>query len=157
MKKIIKPALWTVLALYTAFALWLLFIRDRSSSGLGIIEHFKRHNNLIPLSTVIHDIKQIAEGNNTALYIRNFFGNTMLIFPFGVFLPYLTERYRSAKRILVLFVCIIITVELSQLLLRVGSVDTDDLIMNVIGGMAGYGVYRSMHRLISSKTLDNNE
>lgn len=153
MKKAIKISLWTILFLYTLFALWLLFIRDRSGSGLSIIEHFKAHNNLIPFSTVIHDIKQIAMGNRTAHYIRNFFGNTMLIFPFGLFLPYLTDKFKSAKRIFLLFVYIIITVELSQLLLRVGSVDTDDLIINVIGGMAGYGIYR----LISHKRLDNNE
>ncbi len=153
MKRRIKNIIWIVLFLYTLFALWLLFIRDRGTSGLGVIEHFKAHNNLIPLSTVIHDIKQIAEGNNTALYIRNFFGNTMLIFPFGLFLPYLTDRYKSAKRIFILFVCVIITVELSQLLLRVGSVDTDDFIINVAGGMAGFFT----NRLICRKTLDKNE
>lgn len=153
MKKAIKISLWTILFLYTLFALWLLFIRDRGNSGLSIIEHFKARNNLIPLSTIIHDIKQIVMGRNTALYIRNFFGNTMLIFPFGLFLPYLTESFKSAKRIFVLFVCIILTVELSQLLLRVGSVDADDLIMNVAGGMAGFGV----NRLIYRKTIDKGE
>lgn len=152
MKKSIKIILWSILFLYTLFALRLLFIRDRGSSGLGIVEHFKTHNNLIPFSTVVHDIRKIAEGNNTALYIRNFFGNTMLIFPFGLFLPILSRRYRSAKRIFILFVCIIVTVELLQLLLTVGSVDTDDLIINVAGGMSGYGIYR----LISSKRLDND-
>ena len=152
MKKSIKITMWIILLLYTAFALWLLFVRDRGNSGLGIIEHFKTHNNLIPLSTVIHDIKEITRGNNTALYIRNFFGNTMLIFPFGLFLPYLTNSFKSAKRILILFIAVIITVELLQLLLRVGSVDTDDLILNVAGGMAGYGIYRSF----SHKRLDNN-
>ena len=152
MKRYIKISLWVILLLYTIFALWLLFIRDRGTSGLGIAEHFARYSNLIPLETIISDIKQIAEGNNVRYYIRNFFGNTMLIFPFGLFLPVLTERYKSAKRIFILFVCIIVTVELTQLFLRVGSVDTDDLIMNVSGGMAGYGIYR----LFSRKILDND-
>lgn len=152
MKKTIKILLWTILALYTLFALWLLFIRDRGTSGLGIAEHFARYSNLIPLETVISDIRQIAEGNNVSYYIRNFFGNTMLIFPFGLFLPCLTERYRSAGRIFILFVLIIVTVELSQLLLRVGSVDTDDLIINVSGGMLGYGIYK----LFFNKTLDKD-
>lgn len=152
MKKTIKILLWTILALYTLFALWLLFIRDRGTSGLSIADHFARYSNLIPLETVISDIRQIAMGNNVSYYIRNFFGNTMLIFPFGLFLPYLSKRYRSAKRIFVLFVCIIVSVELAQLFLRVGSVDTDDLILNVSGGMAGYGIYR----LISRKILDND-
>ncbi|MBQ4601712.1 MAG: VanZ family protein, partial [Clostridia bacterium] len=136
MKKIFKTSLWIILALYTLFALWLLFVRDRGNSGLGIIEHFKTHNNLIPLTTIIHDIKAIASGQIPGLYIRNFFGNTMLIFPFGLFLPYLTDSFKSAKRIFILFVCVILTVELLQLLLCVGSVDTDDLILNVAGGMA---------------------
>lgn len=153
MKKAIKIIVWIILFLYTLFALWLLFIRDRSDSGLSIIEHFRTHNNLIPLSTIIHDIKQISEGKNTLHYIRNFFGNTMLIFPFGLFLPYLTDMFKSAKRIFMMFVCIIITVEVFQLLLRVGSVDTDDIVMNVAGGMAGYVIYR----VILRKRLDNNE
>ena len=152
MKKAFKISVWTVLFLYTVFALWLLFVRDRSVSGLGIIEHFKTHNNLIPLSTIIHDIGQIAVGHNVAGYIRNFFGNTMLIFPFGIFLPMLTGYFKSAKRIFLLFVLLIISVELSQLLLCVGSVDTDDLILNVSGGMLGYYIYR----LIYNKTLDKS-
>ncbi len=153
MKKAVKISIWIVLFLYTLFALWLLFIRDRGNSGLGIIEHFKTHNNLIPFSTVIHDIGEIIKGNRINLYIRNFFGNTMLIFPFGLFLPILTGRYKSAKRIFILFVLVIITVELAQLVLRVGSVDADDLIINVIGGMIGYGIYK----LFFNKTLDKSE
>lgn len=152
MKKNIKIILWIVLLLYTVFAFWLLFIHDRKPSGLGIIEHFKSYNNIIPLSTVIHDIKQIFTGNYTAMHIRNFFGNIMLIFPFGLLLPYLTDRYKSVKRIFILFVVVIITVELSQLLFRVGSVDTDDFMFNMAGGMAGYEIYRK----ISLKRLDND-
>ena len=152
MKKAIRCSIWTVLALYTVFALWLLFIRDRGSSGLGIIEHFKAHSNLIPLSTVIHDIRELVQGNHVGFYIRNFFGNTMLIFPFGLFLPMLSGNFRSAKRILLFFILIIITVELAQLILRVGSVDTDDLILNVSGGMLGYGIYK----LFFNKTLDKD-
>ncbi len=152
MKKAVKISIWIILFLYTLFALWLLFIRDRSASGLGIIEHFKTHNNLIPLSTVIHDIRELAAGNNVSFYIRNFFGNTMLIFPFGLFLPVLTSYFRSAKRILIFFILIIVSVELTQLLLCVGSVDTDDLILNVAGGMLGYGIYK----LFLNKTLDKD-
>ncbi|MBR4881932.1 MAG: VanZ family protein [Clostridia bacterium] len=151
MKRNFKISLWIILALYTLFALWLLFVRDRGNSGMSIPEHFARYSNLLPLETIIHDIKQMAMGKNVSFYIRNFFGNTMLIFPFGLFLPFLCDRYKSAKRIFVLFVLVIISVELTQLLLRVGSVDTDDLLINVAGGMAGYGI----NRLICTKTLDN--
>ncbi|MBQ3183236.1 MAG: VanZ family protein [Clostridia bacterium] len=152
MKKIFKTSLWIILALYTLFALWLLFVRDRGNSGMSISEHFTRYSNLLPFETIISDIKQMARGKNVRLYIRNFFGNTMLLFPFGLFLPFLTKRYKSAKRIFILFICVIITVELLQLLLCMGSVDTDDLILNVAGGMAGYGIYR----LFSHKRLDND-
>ncbi len=153
MKKSLKITIWIILLLYTLFALWLLFIRDRGGSGMSIAGHFAKYSNLIPLETVISDIRQIAMGKNVRFYIRNFFGNTMLIFPFGLFLPYLTDRFKSAKRIFVLFVLVIISVELTQLLLRVGSVDTDDLILNVSGGMLGYIIYR----LICNKTLDKSE
>lgn len=152
MKKYFKITIWAILFLYTLFALWLLFVHGRGTSGLGVAEHFARYSNLIPFETVISDIKQLQNGNNVSFYIRNFFGNTMLIFPFGLFLPFLTERYKSAKRIFLLFVCVIVTVELLQLLLCVGSMDTDDLLLNVAGGMAGYGIYR----LISGKRLDND-
>ena len=87
MKKSIKITMWIILLLYTAFALWLLFVRDRGNSGMSISEHFTRYSNLLPFETIISDIKQMAMGKNVRLYIRNFFGNTMLIFPFGMFLP----------------------------------------------------------------------
>ncbi len=80
MKKSLKITIWIILLLYTLFALWLLFIRDRGDSGMSIAGHFAKYSNLIPLETVISDIRQIAMGKNVRFYIRNFFGNTMLIF-----------------------------------------------------------------------------
>lgn len=73
--------------------------------------------------------------------IVNILGNVLAFAPFGFLLPAMNERFRNFFRLL--FGCILftLTVELLQLVLRVGIFDVDDIFLNTLGGVIGYITY----------------
>jgi glycopeptide antibiotics resistance protein len=79
--------------------------------------------------------------------LRNTLGNIALFVPLGILLPLVTVRLRSLKRVLLLALCMSLTIETIQLVLRfVGSpraVDIDDVILNTLGACVGFVIYRS--------------
>lgn len=91
-------------------------------------------NNLVPL----HEITRYQLGSR--LFIKNVIGNIVLFIPYGIFVSLFAKLDKLFHAIcLVLFAST--TVEVTQLL--IGRVfDIDDIILNVIGGLIGYGIYR---------------
>ena len=45
-------------------------------------------------------------------------------------------------------------IEVSQLILRVGSCDVDDMILNTLGGCIGYGIYRAVFHKKEKKAYE---
>jgi len=91
-------------------------------------------NNLVPFK----EIMRYELGSR--LFIKNVLGNVVLFIPYGLFASLYTkiEKVFSAFG-LVFFASV--TVEITQLM--IGRVfDIDDIILNVIGGLIGYGIYK---------------
>ncbi len=72
----------------------------------------------------------------------NLFGNLALFFPWGVLLPMLDKRLKNAKHFFLLTACVIIAVELLQLVFKVGICDVEDFILNMLGTAIGYIITR---------------
>jgi glycopeptide antibiotics resistance protein len=72
----------------------------------------------------------------------NLLGNIAVFVPFGILLPLLRPGLRSLLRLTLVSVLCILLLELMQMLLRVGSFDIDDLLLNLIGVWAGYALLR---------------
>lgn len=70
----------------------------------------------------------------------NLFGNVLIFMPFGFFLP-MASRYRSFAAAVLYSFSLSLMVETFQLLTKVGSFDVDDLLLNTIGGAAGYIIF----------------
>jgi glycopeptide antibiotics resistance protein len=70
-------------------------------------------------------------------FIVNIFGNILAFAPFGFVLPIISVNNRKLLNITVLSFEFSLTVELLQLIFKVGIFDVDDLLMNTIGGMLG--------------------
>ncbi len=96
-------------------------------------------NNLIPL----REITRYRLGSR--LFFKNVIGNIVLFIPYGLFASSLTKLDKPFHALaLVLFASI--TVETTQL--AIGRVfDIDDILLNVIGGMLGYGIYRCIDKV----------
>ncbi len=74
------------------------------------------------------------------LFIKNVLGNMLLFIPYGFFMAY---YLKIKKPISILLLCLLVsgTIETTQLL--IGRVfDVDDILLNIIGGMIGFLLYK---------------
>lgn len=74
------------------------------------------------------------------LFIKNVLGNMLLFIPYGFFMGY---YLKIKKPISILLLCLLVsgTIETTQLL--IGRVfDVDDILLNIIGGMIGFLLYK---------------
>ena len=67
----------------------------------------------------------------------NLLGNVLIFLPFGFFMA-MASKYRSFLSTVIYSFALSLTIELSQLFMKVGCFDVDDLLLNTIGGMLGF-------------------
>ena len=77
----------------------------------------------------------------------NIAGNVLCFVPFGAILPILNRRARNFFVLLLLSFEFSLLVECAQLILKVGSFDVDDLILNTSGGMLGFLIFTVCNRM----------
>lgn len=119
---------------------WMFFGFGRTRHTEGPLVY-----NLVPLETIWSYMDSVRHGFKTS-WIINLFGNVGVFVPFGFVLPLLFKSLRSYWRLTLYFVPLVIVLEVSQMLLRVGSCDIDDLILNILGVCIGYGVTQLLFR-----------
>lgn len=96
-------------------------------------------NNFIPF-------KEIMRYNITSrLFFKNVLGNMIMFLPFGFFVSY---YLKSEKLTLPLFLILIASISIEVVQLLIGRVfDVDDIILNILGGLLGYGIYYILRRI----------
>ena len=99
-----------------------------------------RSLNLIPFVTIFEYFRFILNGN-IIIGISNLLGNLIIFFPLGYIAALLFPKIRKPAGILLLSLFFSLFIEVCQYAFACGSADIDDVILNVIGGMAGYWVY----------------
>lgn len=67
--------------------------------------------------------------------------------PLGFFLPLLFTKFMTFWRTTLVVMGSTLSVELLQYGLKVGSLDVDDIILNTVGGIIGYIVYKVIYFL----------
>lgn len=131
----VKGLTGAILTLYSATVIYWMFI------GFGREVHTEGplQYNLVPLRTVL---LYFDLGNGLSLTSRlvNLLGNVVVFIPFGFLTPLLKLRFISLLRISLYVVPCILLLESLQMLLHVGSFDIDDLLLNLLGVWAGYGL-----------------
>lgn len=76
-------------------------------------------------------------------FIRNVIGNMIMFMPYGFFISYYLKLDKKSY-VFLMSLLISVTIEVTQLV--IGRVfDVDDILLNVIGGILGYYVYRLIH------------
>ncbi|MEC0208105.1 VanZ family protein [Paenibacillus ehimensis] len=130
--------LWTAAAflLYTSCMLYMMFV------GFGRSVHADElRYNLHPFRTIGHYFIYFDSFNFSIVFI-NLGGNIGMFVPFGMLLPLLFRGCRTFPGFSLGFVVPLVVVELLQTVLRVGSGDIDDVILNYAGASLGYVLYR---------------
>ena len=91
-------------------------------------------SNLVPFKEML----RYSFGSN--LFIKNVLGNIIMFIPYGFFVSY----YLNLKKPLSAFLLVLLvslSIETTQLL--IGRVfDIDDIILNIVGGMIGFAIYK---------------
>lgn len=121
---------------YSAALLVLLFYRPDN--------HGYESVNLIPFET----IRLYLSGNADLLIsIYNLAGNIALFVPFGLYYRYIIKKPNFVQIMLVTIASISI-IETLQFLTHRGSLDVDDLILNVLGMSIGYTIYPVIRKVL---------
>ncbi|PAF32964.1 VanZ family protein [Paenibacillus sp. 7516] len=135
---IYKPWIVVLVAVFAIVYLWnmgnLLFIHGRVSGE-------RYQYNLVPLET-IGPLLLERERYSTEAWVKNLFGNIVLFIPLGIWIPWLFRPFRTGLKFTTTVIMLLLAVELAQLVLRVGSFDVDDIILNTLGAWIGYIAFR---------------
>ncbi|TVY10814.1 VanZ family protein [Paenibacillus cremeus] len=134
-KRIMHGTLWVVLLGYSACLLFWMFW----GFGRSTLTHTQFRYSLVPLRTILSYIHQLKP-SYFLIPIINLAGNVGVFVPFGVLLPLLIRSCRSFRRFSLVFLCAIVSLELLQTVLRVGTSDIDDVLLNYLGAAVGFGL-----------------
>ena len=81
----------------------------------------------------------------TRLFYRNIIGNIIMFVPFGFFTSYYLKL--NKKRI-IFYLALIVSIVIELIQLKIGrAFDVDDIILNIVGSLLGYYLYRIMDKV----------
>ena len=90
-------------------------------------------NNFIPFK------EMFRYSFGSRLFIKNVVGNITLFLPFGLFTSYYLD---IKKPYLIVLLTLIASISIESVQMVIGRVfDIDDIILNLLGGLSGYGFY----------------
>lgn len=131
-------------------------------------EPFVLHNELLTLFFIVYilcmfqvvtfqDVSNFGSNNfvlfkeifrysfGSRLFIKNIIGNMVMFVPYGFFVAYYVRPKNWKIELGLIFIASIV-IETTQL--AIGRVfDVDDILLNVVGGMAGYIIYIFLNKL----------
>ena len=121
--------------LYVLILVYLLFF----SEGYGRVADAEREFrcNFVPFVEIRRFWVYRKQLGMFALF-TNIFGNVLGFMPYGFVLPVINRRMRNGFFIILSGFSISLTVEVIQLIAKVGCFDVDDMIMNTAGAALGY-------------------
>lgn len=125
-----------VFILYNISLIILLFFRPQDQSYDSW--------NLIPFATIG---SFLFESNHLLVASYNLLANIGLFVPWGWFFMYHGQQWTFIRKLYIPFLCICV-IEITQLLSHRGSLDIDDLILNLLGVFIGYFTYPWLMKVV---------
>lgn len=135
---------WVLFYLYIILLSYFLFFSERYGRENLLQEYRYNLQFLKEIKRFIRYREQLGFES----FVVNILGNVLAFAPFGFMLPLLNPRYRKFFSIAISSLFFSLTVEVVQLLLKVGIFDVDDLLLNTIGGLVGYISFLILHVII---------
>ena len=127
--------MWVIFLAYIIALLKVLFIDRTDMSRSSILYHADmRDINIVPFATIKLFIDSWNYGYlNKGLIITNIIGNIVIFVPMVVLLWCMFKPMRKKWSIILVNFIVIVGVEIAQHLTGYGSLDIDDVILNMIG------------------------
>ncbi len=132
-----QPLAVILFILYLLLLFYLLFFSE--NYGRTMQEREYRYN-----LELFKEIKRFWNNRQTLglqNVMINLVGNVVAFAPFGFFLPILTKTGKNVFGCVIYSAMFSASVELVQLVTKVGAFDVDDILLNAAGGLAGFLCY----------------
>lgn len=134
---------WILFILYLCLLAYLMFF----SESFGRTDTSRGYQyNLIPLREISRYFRHFHT-IGPLLFLINIGGNVAAFLPFGFFLPIISRRSRKWYNTCMLGFGFSLMLETLQLIFMVGSFDVDDMILNTLGAVLGYVIYRVVQHM----------
>lgn len=147
MRKVGKIVIYLSFVIYVLILLYIVFLSRIGVSSympdMSILEYAKINANLVPLKSILRYISAIITGSmNLSIPLSNLLGNLLMFFPMGIYIPFIFMKMRNIKRISVVTIILLLLLEILQFVTKFGEFDIDDIILNFVGAIFGYGVWK---------------
>ena len=136
-----------VFTAYSVLLMYFLFFNGRHNyNDYSFAEYALRNTNFIPFHNILGSLGDLIAGNKLRYVAVNLAGNVLIFVPLGALLPLNFKKLVSFGKYIVTAVLIPLVIEGIQLIFMVGCFDVDDIILNTIGLLIGYGFYLFLKR-----------
>jgi len=109
-----------------------------------LIEYIRSSSNFVPFKTISTYITSMFDGSlNIAIPIKNLFGNLIMFLPKGIYLPYYIKMINNVGGFTFSMIILLFVIEITQLVTRRGSFDIDDFILNIVGALIGFVIWKT--------------
>ena len=151
MEKVIKVIFSISFIFYLLALVMLLFVgvmfvgvRGHIWTDLSLIEYIRTSSNFVPFKTISTYIMAMFDGSlNLGIPIKNLIGNLIMFLPMGIYLPYYIKKINKVGRFTFSMIILLFVIEVTQLVTRRGSFDIDDFILNMVGALIGFGIWKT--------------
>jgi len=146
MKKGIKVAFSISFLIYLFALVTILSLGSRGFlwSDLSMLEYIKHSSNVVPFKTINTYLNALFDGSmNMDIPIKNLVGNFILFLPMGIYLPFFMKRINKVSIFSITMITLLFIIEAIQLVTKRGSFDIDDFILNILGALIGYGIWKT--------------
>lgn len=136
-RRIIRAISRVCFVVYMACLVYFLLLSD----GFGRIEGYSGYRyNVVPFQEIMRFIRYRDYIDFMSVVI-NLLGNVVAFMPFGALIRWVVDRKMHWYQAMGYTFLFSLSVELLQLVAKVGVFDVDDLILNTLGGLIGFWGY----------------
>lgn len=127
------------LLIYVVAVVWetLLFRKPAAEAVAVLNPRF-----ILKLLTIDFNPEGGVSGVRFGLIYQQSWQNILLFIPLGFLLPQVSRRSRRLWRTVLIGTGLSIVIEVTQLITRLGWFDVDDIMLNMLGTLVGYGAYK---------------
>ena len=143
--RIFKFSFFLYFLIYITMMCGLLFKSGVDWKYSSLIEYYVENSNLIPFKTIsFYFLAFVGDYINKSIVLGNIVGNILMFVPLDLFISiFFPSKIIGLKRKIFMFLFFIIVIEVIQLVTQTGFFDVDDIILNSIGFMTGYFLFRT--------------
>lgn len=116
-------------------------VRETIKSWMNGGTFYRMAPQLVPFKTIIEYVGMVHSIHDW--FFKNLACNVIMFMPYGFLLPFIIQWNKRTGIKVALSGCIVsVVIEIFQYVTALGQCDIDDVILNTVGVILGYGIYK---------------